>query len=321
MRHTCGADATGIAFTLKNEAVKGDLSKRAGGAGTRGKGHGAKRSAPTEHSLKTVRAAPGVAWTRDDFSRPIRERAGARVGLHCSNPECQKLTSGPAADPARAINIGVAAHITAAAPGGPRYDPALSAEERSSIDNAIWLCAGCATMIDRDVRRFSVPVLRSWRQRAWDAAAKAMAAGTRYRSIASTEVRQELTVGQLVAVRALEDEFGCHVETEVHVPAKDGWLRADAAVVRGEELVVIDIRENHGNGVAYFQIEYAVELYQQLTFPRFQGCVAYFVVVSDASTESDEIVEGRLRELTAASRVETCIRMYRLNSLRAQYGL
>src|SRR5439155_20268589 len=92
----------------------------------------------------------GVAMPRDEFSREVREALAARVGLRCSNPECQQLTSGPAADPARAINIGVAAHITSASPGGPRFDAALTTDQRVAIENAIWLCQTCGALADRD---------------------------------------------------------------------------------------------------------------------------------------------------------------------------
>jgi len=74
---------------------------------------------------------------RDEFSEEVKRIAAARVGYRCSNPRCRKLTSGPKADSGRALSIGVAAHITAASPGGPRYDESLSAEQRSSIENAI----------------------------------------------------------------------------------------------------------------------------------------------------------------------------------------
>ncbi len=257
----------------------------------------------------------------DDFPKGVREKVAARVGLRCSNPNCQRLTSGPSADPARAINIGEAAHITAASPGGPRYDPSLSPEQRSSIDNAIWLCAACASLIDRDIERFTIPLLRDWREQAESAAARDLAAGTKYRPIAASEVLQELTVGQLVAVKALEEEFGCHVDTELHVQAGNGWLRLDAAVVRGEKLVAIDIRENHGKGIPYFQVEYMLKLCGELKFHRFKGCIAYLVVVSDGQLEADAAVESRLRQLIEASSVEAHIRMYRLNTLRAKYGI
>jgi hypothetical protein len=38
------------------------------------------------------------------------------------------------------IDIGVAAHITAAAPNGPRYDPSLTSAQRRRHLNGIWLC-------------------------------------------------------------------------------------------------------------------------------------------------------------------------------------
>jgi hypothetical protein len=70
---------------------------------------------------------------RDDLSTPSKEVLAKRVGFRCSNPKCGKLTAGPQADVLKAINIGVAAHITAAAPGGPRYDSGLSAKERAGV--------------------------------------------------------------------------------------------------------------------------------------------------------------------------------------------
>jgi hypothetical protein len=68
------------------------------------------------------------------------------------------------------LNIGVAAHITAASPGGPRYDPNLSAEDRKSPDNGIWLCQSCAKLIDSDQQRYTVSLLREWKRLAEEAA-------------------------------------------------------------------------------------------------------------------------------------------------------
>jgi hypothetical protein len=50
----------------------------------------------------------------------------------------------------QSFNIGVAAHITAASVGGPRYDASLKPKQRAAIENGIWLCQNCGTMIDRD---------------------------------------------------------------------------------------------------------------------------------------------------------------------------
>jgi hypothetical protein len=99
----------------------------------------------------------------DDFSDRVKKALADRVGHLCSNPECRALTSGPQEDPTKAVNVGVAAHITAASPGGPRYDSRLSPEERSGHENGIWLCQNCAKLIDNDPVRFTVDGLRKWK--------------------------------------------------------------------------------------------------------------------------------------------------------------
>lgn len=109
---------------------------------------------------------------RDDFPKAILETLAKRVGYRCSNPTCRKLTSGPHTDEARAVNVGVAGHITAASAGGPRYDPSLTSEQRRSADNGIWLCQTCGKLVDNDEARFPVALLREWRQKAEDAARK-----------------------------------------------------------------------------------------------------------------------------------------------------
>jgi hypothetical protein len=68
------------------------------------------------------------------------------------------------------VNIGVAAHITAASPGGPRFDPDLTTEQRQSADNGIWLCQNCAKLVDNDTTRYSVDTLRCWKRRAEESA-------------------------------------------------------------------------------------------------------------------------------------------------------
>jgi tetratricopeptide (TPR) repeat protein len=101
---------------------------------------------------------------RDDFPAPIIEQLAKRVGFCCSNPGCQRPTSGPRDDPEKSINIGVAAHITAASPGGPRYDENLTQAERQSITNGISLCQICAKLVDNDPVRYTVEVLRDWKE-------------------------------------------------------------------------------------------------------------------------------------------------------------
>jgi hypothetical protein len=102
----------------------------------------------------------------DDFSESLKKILASRVGNLCSNPECRASTSAPQANPAKALNIGVAAHITAASPGGPRYDPELLPKERSGPSNGLWLCQNCAKLIDNDPTRFPTALLKSWKEAA-----------------------------------------------------------------------------------------------------------------------------------------------------------
>ena len=112
---------------------------------------------------------------RDNFPKQIIETLAKRVGMRCSNPGCiNPHTSGPHSDPSKSVNLGVAAHITAAAPGGPRYDPSLTPEQRSSSHNGIWLCIKCSTLIDKDDPAYSVDLLRQWKTNAEQAALMAL---------------------------------------------------------------------------------------------------------------------------------------------------
>ena len=101
---------------------------------------------------------------RDDFNKPTIELLAKRVGYLCSNPGCSRPTVGANSDPDRASLIGVAAHITAASPGGPRYSSTLQGDERKHASNGIWLCQNCARLIDVDPGRFSVELLKDWKQ-------------------------------------------------------------------------------------------------------------------------------------------------------------
>lgn len=107
---------------------------------------------------------------RDEFGTQDKDVLARRVGMRCSNPKCRQPTSGPQDDPRKAVNIGVAAHIAAAASGGPRYDAKMTSEERANIDNAIWLCQNCAKLVDNDPKLYTVDLLRRWKQRSEHAA-------------------------------------------------------------------------------------------------------------------------------------------------------
>ena len=103
---------------------------------------------------------------RDDFAKLTIDILAKRVGYFCSNPKCKKPTSGPNSNEQKHTSIGVAAHISAAAPGGPRYDAEISAGERKHISNGVWLCNNCATLIDKDAESYPSEQLRVWKYQA-----------------------------------------------------------------------------------------------------------------------------------------------------------
>ena len=117
---------------------------------------------------------------RDDFPKSVKEQLYKQVGGVCSNPNCSKHTLASTSDGKKDVSIGEAAHIKAASPGGPRYDPTQSPEERKSIENGIWLCCNCAKLIDADTNKFTVEVLLQWKSQAMERQRKNLGASSNH---------------------------------------------------------------------------------------------------------------------------------------------
>jgi hypothetical protein len=102
---------------------------------------------------------------RDNFDKKTVDALARRASYICSQPECKVLTICPSDTISdKYLYIGKAAHITAAASGGPRYDESLTPQQRGAIENAIFLCSSCADMIDKNNGAdFSTEVLREWK--------------------------------------------------------------------------------------------------------------------------------------------------------------
>ena len=110
--------------------------------------------------------------SRDDFTKATIEILAKRVGYLCSNPNCRKATIGPNEHIGKSTTIGIAAHITAASGGGPRYDDTFTTEQRRHIDNGIWLCSNCATLIDKDEKKYAIDTLKKWKEDAEEESGK-----------------------------------------------------------------------------------------------------------------------------------------------------
>jgi hypothetical protein len=137
---------------------------------------------------------------RDDFTAATRDLLARRVGFRCSNPGCRQPTSGPQADPSGSVNVGVAAHIAAASPDGPRYNAAMTAEERAAPDNGIWLCQTDGKLVDNDAARYTVEGLEDWKAHAEAAAARDLEQRLRrFPDRSSVFQRAERLMGALLA--------------------------------------------------------------------------------------------------------------------------
>lgn len=112
---------------------------------------------------------------RDDFTSNDKRIMAERVSWKCSFPGCGRNTVGPNSDdPTKKVNNGIAAHIHAAAPGGPRYNPKMSSLERKHISNGIWMCRDHGNLIDADYTEYSASTLHEWKEQAERRAAESL---------------------------------------------------------------------------------------------------------------------------------------------------
>lgn len=101
---------------------------------------------------------------RDDFSPDVKEILAKRSGYICAYPGCRRMTVAGSDDRRSGLTlVGVAAHITAAAPGGPRYEVLMGSDERSSEKNGIWLCQTHAKFIDDNPSVCTVEEILRWK--------------------------------------------------------------------------------------------------------------------------------------------------------------
>lgn len=174
---------------------------------------------------------------RDDFSLKTKEILAKRVCYKCSNPKCQKPTSGPHSDPEKAVNIGVAAHICAAAPGGPRYESSMTNAERSSINNGIWLCQSCSTLIDKDPRTYSIKTLNNWKRKAEQAAELNQASSSFMVSLRKSIKRHKvriivsilLVILLLTMIAAIVDKYQNRYSHSEHLQTMNNGYQYDLA--------------------------------------------------------------------------------------------
>ncbi len=155
---------------------------------------------------------------RDDFLKQTITEIAKGVGYRCSNPDCARPTVAANAEQTGIVTIGVAAHICAASPGGPRYNAAQTRDARRSKENGIWLCQNCGRLVDADSKTFTVELLTDWRRTAQERA---------FRELLSSGIlsptEEAMRIGSLAAsddAGAVDAEFIARFE-KVHTAAAD----------------------------------------------------------------------------------------------------
>ena len=123
----------------------------------------------------------------DDFSESTKETLAKRVNYLCSMRGCRIRTSGPRTSPEKTVSIGMAAHITAASIGGPRYDASLTSEQRRSPENGIWMCYNHGKLVDNDEKRYATADLQAMKAEAEKETIEALEIGRSVRFVDSDE--------------------------------------------------------------------------------------------------------------------------------------
>ena len=164
---------------------------------------------------------------RDEFPQNVRETIAERAGYICSNPLCNRLTIGPCEEiDEKSSKHGVASHICAASPKGPRYDINQTEDERKSIKNAIWLCGSCSILVDKNNGLdYPKEVLKEWKKK-HEGIIKKYLEGAEKLRLKGNLNQEELTLVKHV-VAFLEDRGALFVEL----------------LAENKECVILSIRE------------------------------------------------------------------------------
>lgn len=106
-------------------------------------------------------------------SDATKVRLASRSGNRCALPACgttltQRLESG------EWVAVGKAAHIAGRRPRSARYDPAMTTQERNSLDNLIYVCSNCHDTIDQAKSTYTTDLLIELKQQHEEKVSSAM---------------------------------------------------------------------------------------------------------------------------------------------------
>lgn len=183
---------------------------------------------------------------RDEFRENTKRRLADRVAWKCCYPGCNTTTIGPShLNSVDVVNLGEAAHICAAAEGGPRFDPGMTSEARRSIDNGIWMCRHHARLIDSDYSNYSSATLKQWKIQAENKAYEALEIPNKQETVDPATLVQlgDHLVFYAKWVSAIENQWVFHIKDFVYGSAID--LKDYCASYHNGYYIVI---ESQGDG-------------------------------------------------------------------------
>jgi len=189
---------------------------------------------------------------RDEFTKEVKTALAERVGYRCSFPACMNRTIGPSDESEMARSrVGVACHISAAAPGpgARRYDASLSPRERSSISNGIWMCTFHAKLIDTDAKQYPSALLKQWRAAAEERAAVELK--STWSAARNLSIRPFTHAAELVAIGNENKIIGDALKA---AGLTEAWGAAVASLARDLCVEVARNAFQHG-GASQFRVE------------------------------------------------------------------
>ncbi|BBU46534.1 hypothetical protein PPTS312_44490 [Pseudomonas putida] len=179
------------------------------------------------------------------------------------------------------MNLGVACHIKAAAPLGPRYDPEQTSEERKHFDNGIWMCQTHSRLIDADQSNYSVEELLEWK-RAAEVRANAQ---LNQKSFTEKEVRGAVDEGSI----ALLQRFTNMSVDPVNAPVAEFMRGHELSLASLDPRFTVDVNKN-GDRYEYFIQPVGEEVSLQLIIEGTDKIEGYLAAEKAFLEEGRELV-------------------------------
>lgn len=151
---------------------------------------------------------------RPEFGSGVRNTLFALSRGYCYEPDCREpVTKFVDGEPITNVEM---AHIHALEPGGPRFDSAMSFEQRQDFENVLLLCTVHHKAVDRlaNSNKYPASLLREWKVKAEGGLRGKLKALS-----ALTESRLEEMIGEAVSstrseiVEALDEFAKSHEDT------------------------------------------------------------------------------------------------------------